>query len=107
MVDGARISLCGLAMLGVIVDRHSDGTSDAELHADIPYSTRIDTLPGQLDEWPHDTCEWYDELQALLDRGLVTRYEASDGFRYRVTEAGLDLVRAVLHPRGGSMESVA
>jgi hypothetical protein len=107
-VADVRISLCGLALLGIIVDlAPGKGASQEALYAEVRPHTRRDEFPGQLDAWPHDIGEWVDELQTLLDHGLVVREAGEESFIYRPTRLGDLYLRAAIHPRGNTWESVA
>jgi hypothetical protein len=102
------LSLCGAAMLAVIVDRAmKEGATSMHLYKEVPFSPRRDCMPGQLDSWPHDIVEWIDELQRLQDIGFVERAAGDGQFVYLPTGAGLTFLRGVLHPIGGTLRSVA
>lgn len=103
-----ELSLCGLALLGVIVDRApGKGATQEDLYASVPAHAVRDEVPGSIEAWPHDISEWIDELQQLLDRQLVVREAGDETFIYRPTSNGIVYLRAALHPRGDSMRSTA
>jgi hypothetical protein len=107
-VHNVAISLCGLAMLGVIVDRAPKrNLTQDDLYQAVPPHARRDELPGQLEAWPHDALEWLGELQALLDRQLVARVAGENAFVYLPTSKGDLMLRGALHPAGADLERCA
>jgi len=94
-----EISLCGLAILGVVVDAAtSHDVSLGELYQSIRPHPRVDELPGRIETWPHDVSEWTDELQLLIDRGFVIRVPRDTEYRFRPTTEGIKLVHGNVHP---------
>jgi hypothetical protein len=79
------LSLTQLAQLAAIVD-YGAGIADDLLRAFVPI--------------PEDASAWYGDLQALLDQELVERIAARDEYRYRATIAGVEYLRAHMHPFG-------
>jgi hypothetical protein len=85
------LSLTQLAILAAIVDYVDIGTD--LLRAFVPQ--------------PADVSAWFDDLQVLLDRGFVIRVAGSGQYLYRATTAGVDYLRAHLHPHGRSMRNAS
>ena len=106
---GVQLSLCGLAMLAFAADRAGEATHN--LYEAIPPHAHVDSWPGEIPEWPqwpHNISEWVDELQSVIDHGLIRRQLLSGcGYQYTPTAEGLVYLRAALHPRAYSQESVA
>lgn len=83
------LSPCAQAMLVAIVDRGE--LAPDELRMALP------PMPDAGD-WPADLCEWFDELQAILDAEFVIRVLGPGAFHYRATRAGIDYANAWVHP---------
>jgi hypothetical protein len=85
------LSLTALALLGAIVD-----------HADIDSGRLREFVPQAL-----SGSSWTEQLQALIDLGLVISVDGSGQYLYRATGYGIATLRAYLHPSAARLRSVS
>ena len=96
------LSACGYAILAAIVHAETQPPTIDELFV----ATRPRNI-HEIADWPETFVEWVDEVQILIDRGLVMRAQSRQGFRYAISVHGFTVFKAAMHPRAPEMGSVS